>query len=415
MPRKKTDGLPDGLPRGARTLPSGRISIQFRCTHKGVKGRWSQNTILTDEPASYGTREEAWAGYFKVRAYLDKQVDREQTVRGFWERWLDVDDPRWGLKARPERGEHARYIYASRTRAFVEVYGDREMASLREPDIERYAESPAYALSHMKVISTFLRDAMQANLLDANPAAKFTKQAVKALNRHREENRLPVPSVAQVDAALTHMRRHMDVYPRSFYGWYLTGVRTGMRGAEIDAMQFEYVDLSEQLYSVRHQLHYRTNTLAWPKWVHRLDDIRSVWLPDDVLFEIRHQRRERMAMDGWDRDFIWLNTQFGPWRHNPREKWWHKQVGGTSLREICGGVPLYNATRHHWASTMLNVHHANLYVTSQAFGHKDGGQLMLDRYVPRALRAAALEVGRIQTAAREQQAQTEPINLEARR
>jgi integrase len=396
MPRKPK------LPDGARVLPSGRITFQIRTTLKGEDVRVSQRTILPSEPASYATPEEAIEGYARVQAYLKLRVDRDVTVRGFWERWLDEDDARWGLRARPKRTTNARYAYANMTRAFVEEYGDRPMASIEEVDIRRFQRLPEYALSQMKIIAMFLRDAERDGLRKGNPAQELAKEAQDALVTHRDAHKPPAPTLAQVEEALRHMRRHLDRYPRSFYGWFLCGCRTGMRGAELDGMQFEYVD--GELYHVRWQLHHREQTLTLPKWVRKPEDCRYVFLPPDVREEIRHQRRERMKLDGWGEDYIWLNTLFGPWRHEPRDKWWSKVVGGRSLREICGGVPLYNATRHHWASHMLNHTTADLFQTSVAFGHKDGGRLMMDRYVTKDRRSAAVAAGQAQMAAAAQMA-----------
>jgi integrase len=196
------------------------------------------------------------------------------------------------------------------------------------------------------------------------------------------------------------MRRHLDVYPRGLYGWLLTGARTGMRGGELDGMTFDGV--SDDIYDIRHQLHYRSNELEPPKWGSR----RTVWLPPEVVAEIRHQRRDRMAMD-WQEPYIWLNTEGGPWRHDARDKWWAKRVGGTSLRQICGGVPIYNATRHHWASHTLNVVGMQPFQVAALFGHKDGGTVLIERYVDVDYEAAARAVQRAY--------QSQPVDLDVER
>jgi integrase len=374
MPRRKAIEPPPG----SRYTSAGRITITIPCVVKGEATRLSQNKILPSEPRSYATAEEAHEGYQRVLAYLEQRVDRDQTVRGFWERWLDHDDARWGLLAKPKRGIDTRIIYESRTTAFVKMFEDRPMASLTDADVLAYQRSPHYAASQMVVISTFLRDAAQDKLRIGNPAKQIAKEAGDALRWRREQHRPKAPSLAQIEQALRHMKLHLDVYPRSLYGWFLTGARTGMRGGELDGMCFEYVDGDQ--YAVRYQLHYRTNELCLPKWVHVERDCRKVYLPADVLAEIREQRRERMAND-WQEPYIWLNTEGGPWRHDARDKWWAKQVAGTSLRQICGDVPIYNATRHHWASHAVNVAGMSPYDASRLFGHKDGGKLIIERYV----------------------------------
>jgi hypothetical protein len=364
-------------PPGARQTSSGRWTITFWVTEDGAKIRRSGNKILPSEPKTYATLEAAWEGYRRIADYLAQQVDREKTVRGFWERWLDEDDPRWGIKAKPRRGRETRVVYASRTRAFVERYGDRPMASLVEADVLAYQRTPEYRASQMVAVSTLLRDAERDHLRIGNPAREITREAGEAMREAREDNRVDAPSRAQVDAARAHMRRHADVYPRSLYGWFLTGTRTGMRCGEIDGMYFEFVNGTR--YTVRHQLHPRSNDLRRPKWVRREKDIREVLLPEEVLAEIRYQR----AQHGAESPFIWLNTFGEPWRHDARDKWWAKRVGGKSLRQICGGVSIYTATRHHWASHAVNVLGVSTYVASILFGHKDGGALITARYADR--------------------------------
>jgi integrase len=362
-------------PPGARQTSSGRWTVTIR---DNECERRSHSKILPSLPKTFATVEEAWEGYNAVQAYLKLQVDHEQTVQGFADRWLDEDDPRWGIAAKPQRGPETRVVYASRVRDFAAMYATRPMASITDADVLAYQRSSHYAASQMRVISTFLRDAASDKLRVGDPAAQITKEAVDALAWRRTMHKPKAPSLAQVEAALAHMRRHLDVYPRGLYGWFLSGVRTGMRGAELDGMEFEHVEGDR--YLVRWQLHGRFNERRLPKWVRDPSKCRKVFLPEDVIAEIRYQRRERMALD-WQEPWIWLNTEGGPWRHDARDKWWDKQVGGTSLRQICGGVPIYNATRHHWASHALNVVGLAPYQAALLFGHRDGGKTLIERYV----------------------------------
>jgi integrase len=393
MARKKVERKP---PTGSRTTSAGRITITIPVTIGGRERRLSQNKILPSEPRSYATVDEAWEGYNRVQAYLKQEVDRELTVAGFRDRWLDEDDVRWGMVAKPKRGRDARYTYASATRGFAKMFGERPMASITETDILAYQRSAHYAPSQMVVISTLLRDAERDKLRIGNPAREIAREAGDSLRTLRERDKPVAPSLAQVNAALDHMRAHLDVYPRSLYGWLLTGARTGLRGGELDGMEFAYV--KGDRYDVQRQLHYRTNMLDIPK--HR--SFRKVYLPPEVLEEIEHQRAQGMAGR-----FIWTNTQFEPWRHDARDQWWSKVVGGTSLRQICGDVPIYNATRHHWASWAVNIAGFSPYQASVLMGHKDGGKIMIERYVTKDLDAAVDAAAQIYA--------QQPIDLAAER
>ena len=362
------------MPPGARRTTAGRITVTIPCEIGGKLMRLSQNKILPSEPRSYGTIDEAWDGLGRVREYLAQEIDRAATVGGFWDRWTNEDDRQWGANGTecPDRSRHAIYTYASKTRAFKEEYKGRALASICEADIRDWTQHADYSPSGMTALGTFLRDAATAGLrAGTNPATEAAKKAEKYLAKMRDKNKIDPPKLPQIDTLLAHL--WCPEYPRSLYGWFLTGTRTGMRGAEIDGMQFRYVD--GDVYQIDWQLHERTGVLDRPKH----DSTRPVGLDDEVLAEIAYQRELR---DAGPDDFIWLNTQREPWRHNSRDKWWRKKVRGTSLLEIAGGgdVTMYLATRHHWASWAVNDGGLTPFQASIAFGHSDGGRLISETY-----------------------------------
>jgi integrase len=365
MPRKKREQAP---PPGARETSKGRWSITFPPNHQGQ--RLSQAKILPNEPRSYDGIDAAWKGFHRVNAYLKQQVDHSLTLAGFSERWLDEKDARWGVKAKRKRGTETRVVYASRIAAFVRMFGTRPIASLTEADIIAYQHSPGYRQSQMTVISTLLRDAERDRLRIGNPAREIAKEAEEALREYRKDNRPKAPKLDAIEALL--LRLQDAVFPRSLYGWFLTGARTGMRGGEIDGMQFEYLDMDTGVYDIQWQLHGRSNTLERPK--HK--SMRKVYLPDEVMAEIATRPRYGST------DYIWLNTQHMPWRHDARDKWWTwDKDGGPTLISLVDGVSMYNATRHHWASWAVNEGGLTPYQASLLFGHKDGGKLIIERYV----------------------------------
>lgn len=370
------------LGKHMRWTPGGNISLQFT-----VEGeRLPQRAILPDEPASYTTVKDAQAGVERVLKHLSLEVDRQATVSGFYARWSDVDDKQWGAYGTecPNRSEHSIYTYASALRPFVEMHTEHPIASLNDNDIRAYTQSAVYAPSQMTRIHTFLEDAETAGLrAGVNPAAKYARNAERFLRGARERNEVDPPKLPEIDELLAHLSN--PAYPRSLYGWFLTGSRTGMRGGELDGMQFEYVDFDACVYQIEWQLHARTGVLDRPKH----NSMRPVFLDDDVMAEI-----ERMHRQGNSTEWIWTNTEGNPWRHTARNKWWQKTADDRRAVAIVGGATMYNATRHHWASWAVNEGGMTPYQASILYGHSDGGKLISDTYAKPDEKAAIAAVKR---------------------
>ena len=381
MPRKSQRSLPPG---GRKNPSSGNITLMFRVDEGGATRRLSQNKVKPDEPRSYADVDEAWDGYNRVLAFIAANIDRAATVGGFFERWSDEDDPEFGAGGieTPRRSKHSVYTYASHARAFVSVYAERTLASLNEKDIKAWTSNIAYRPSAMPAIRTFLKDATTAGLrVGENPATGYTKKAQAKLSKARED-RPPVPTLEQSRDMLAFLEA--KAYPLSLYGWFLTGVRTGMRGSEIDGMQLRYLDRKTGVYQIEWQLHPRTRELDEPKHGSR----RAVWLPPEVMAIIDELHpRDEVRVDP-RADYIWTNTYGLPWDDGSRGKWWEKEIAGTSLREIAGGVTMYNATRHYWATRAVNYGDMPLFKVATLFGHSDGGRLIAKTYARRDSEAA---------------------------
>jgi len=384
--RKAKPKLPDDV----RQLDSGKYGLQFRVDGRRLSG----HAILRTVPRSFDTLDEALEARKRVRDFLASTSDRHTTVRGFWERWTDPDDPRWGVK-HSKRREDTYTIYASRTRAFVDAYGDRQIAAITPADVIRYRATGAD--SQLPTISLFFKDAIKDGLLAVNPAADAGREAKSNANKRRELEReeRETPSRAVVDEMLT--RATAPGYPRSFYGWLLTGVRTGLRGGELDGMQWEYLD--GDVYRVRKQLHYRSGKLTAPKH----NSFREILLPADVMAEIDAARERSIGSP-----FIWTNSFGDPWRGDARERWWHWCVdGGPTLRSIVGGATMYQATRHHWADYALNTLLMPVPMIAKLYGHRDGGTTLLAHYASPDNDRAIAELRRAHAA--------QPSDLSARR
>jgi integrase len=375
------------MPPGARRTSSGRITITMR-DRDGV--RRSHSKIKTDEPETYLTPEEAAEGYERVKAFLASDIDYVQTVAGFHRIWSDVDDPEWGAEGTRCRNRNAPGIISlgKKLKPFVDEFGTMAVAAVTDQHLTAWERRAKVAPTLWPVILTFFNDAAKAGMRAKgdNPVGERAANAKARMDKKRTARRKEegYASKAEVDAMLTHLK--MPRYPRSFYGWTLTGVRTGMRCCEIDGMEYEYLDGDR--YYIQWQLHDVSNELAVPKHGSR----RWITLTDDVLAEIERQRQTTGAQA--DGRYIWTNTLGNPWRESARCDWWDERVAGTSARELVGGRTIYEATRHHWASRVVNEGIMPLELAAELYGHKDKGATLRKFYVGEPERDALLDAMR---------------------
>jgi integrase len=364
------------LPPGARSTGGG-ITLQIPDVNDGGR-RKSQNKIDGREPRSYATPDEAWAGYLRVKAFMAERQHAGQTLRGFWLEWSDPDHPYWGTLGK--RSEQSVLSYKTRTRRFVDMYGERLMHTITEDDVIAYL-SAGGVHSSLRAIATMFHDAQSRGLVTAHPAQTVAARSEALMRRRRAALSGVVPSEDQINAMLERARG--EAYPRTLYGWLLTGVRTGMRGGEIDGMEWD--QLKGNRYEIRLQFNAALRKMAEPKHGSR----RSLLLPSDVMAEIERQRERA---DG--SPFIWSSERgYRNWTHDGRDHWWTwASDGGPSLRQLVGGVTMYRATRHYWASWALNVAGLSPYQAALLYGHSDGGKLLTETYAKpdheRAMQAA---------------------------
>jgi integrase len=382
-----------GLPPGSRYTSSGRITITIPFVEGGERKRLSQNKIDPREPKSYGTPEEAMAGYLRVKAYLAERSPETATVGAFYAEWSDTDHYYWGIDGVKGRSEQTLAGYAARVHAFAEHFSDRPLATITLADVEAWLEGggPAYTLA---TISTMFHDAVTRRLIPTHPFAQLANDVENSLRKQRADRRDDPPKRALIDAMLTRAQ----ALPLGLYGWVLTGVRTGMRGGELDGMEWKY--LHGNRYEIRWQWNARLQKMTGPKH----GSTRDLLLPPDVMDVIERIRAERVS----DR-YIFTNTQGGHWTHSPRMKWWEWcKDGEPSLRQIVGGATIYQATRHYWASWAVNEAGMSPYQAALLYGHKDGGKLITEVY-------ARPDHERAMQSALDAWERTQPVDLNAER
>ncbi|GMV42219.1 MAG: hypothetical protein AMXMBFR64_39350 [Myxococcales bacterium] len=168
---------------------------------------------------------------------------------GFAKMWLDLH-----VKVNCSPATQERYEGILRVHA-VPYFGDREIASIRALDIEKFkAESlkalvpntgkplgPKSVNEHLCVISSMFKSGVDWGYLLENPARK-----VKRL-------KVPPPKLAAYDAEQT--RAFLETAKRlepELYPLFVTGFRTGLRLGELFALEWGHIDfLKRQIHVVQ--------------------------------------------------------------------------------------------------------------------------------------------------------------------
>lgn len=363
-----------GLPTGGRRTSSGRITITVRVVVDGKITRLSHSKVLPSEPVTYATEKEAHEGYDRVMAHIASRAANGETLADFWKKWTDGEH--WWNVGRTESTVIA---YESRTRAFVQRYGNRPLLSFTADQLDDYMTAGGL-LSHVGAISRMFQDATKRRLIPFNPMAPAAAEASHTIRKITKAKQIenPPPSVEQIETMLARLKA--PGFPASLYGWFLVGAETGMRGGEIDGMEWSQLD--GNVYWVKRQWNAKTGKLGPCK--HGSE--RKLKLNPRVMAEIEKMR-------GNFSKYIWTDSDREHWTHGTRAYWWEwTGDGGPSPRELCGGVTMYNSTRHHWASRALNIMGLSPYQASLLYGHNDGGRLIVDTYAngdhERAMNAA---------------------------
>jgi integrase len=367
------------LPPGARQTSPGRISITIRLKlDDGTFTRLAHSKVKSDEPKFYATPDEAWAGYLRIQEYQKQAAAHGETLKGFWAKWSDPDH-HWNLS----RTDSTVMAYTARTKGFVNFrnYGDIPLSAFTERHLDAYMEDGGGLLSHIGAISRIFHDAVRRGRIATNPLARAAAEAAKLIAKQAKEKRVenPPPSVDQIEQMLARLKA--PDYPDSLYGWFLTGAETGMRGGEIDGMEWEH--LNGNVYWIKRQWNAKENKLTKCK----AGSERRLILNPRVMAEIDKMR-------GNCSRYIWADSNRAHWTHNTRAYWWTwSGDGGPTLRQLVQGATMYNATRHHWASRAVNIMGLTPYQASLLYGHSDGGKLITDTYAnpdhERAMREAA--------------------------
>ena len=292
----------------------------------------------------------------KSDLYLPLHVGDAITLAKYADAWLA--QARLSLKR-----STALFYEANLQRHVLPALGPRLVSDLRRADCRALVAT--CRLKGLKVttvagiartLSTILTQAVEDELLPANPALRLGRH----LRRADEPEREPDPFSRDDASALVEVCRAR--YP-DWLPWLLTGLRTGLRLSELLALQWGDVNWRESFVVVRRSL--VRGEMTTPKNHQR----RSVDLSRQLRAELRLWRRRQRA--------AWL--QHG----QPFPEWLFPSVSGSALDEANARKAYYRVLdaaglhrrgphqmRHTFASLLLQQGAPITYV-SQQLGHKD--------------------------------------------
>lgn len=369
---------------GARILPSGQVSLIVWVEENDQRVRRSQRSVDPREPKSYpNDRRTVADARDRIDAFLARKLKAGTTVKGFWEEWTDPEHHRYAYKrnGRGKRKLQTIITNKRRTQKFVDAYPDIDLLAIDKRFIDRFMREHDVKAANLAGLDVMFSDALDAGLITDHPCHDLAQRYEQEGRERRENTRPPVPTIEQMTELLDYAS-HAPI-PRSLWAWLMVGSDTGARGGELDAFKLRYLDLSNGCYRIEE---------SYSEIVDEFDDPktragkRTIGLSENslaVLEEMSFQARRVGS------PFLFIANTGEHWTHGLRRYWWERfcPVRGRTLRELAGGVSIYNATRHYWATQMLNVWMPesptpiSMLDVAEHFGHTDGGRLMLKTYV----------------------------------
>jgi integrase len=331
----------------ANQLPSGRWRGRVR--HPKHGRQVSPSTIIGG-PTTYASRREAERAEDRARDQLLGAAARGTTVREWWTEW--TTSPLW---KRPS--ESTNLHYAERTRAFVERYGDRPIASVTHADIADWLKGGAKVGTADK-LRTMFGDAMRHEagaLVATNPFSGLR------LRRTRGRKDVQPPDVATVARMLAAAD---ELTPPSFAAYLLTACYSAARPGELDALMLTDLDFMAETIDIERQWSAKLAAVAPPKHGSR----RVIAMTEPV--------RKRLSRLPRESEWVFTTIRGNHYVPSTRAHHWNRVRCAVGL----GNTSLYLATRHFYAWYAFNVLELPDHVIALQLGHTDGGGLVRRLY-----------------------------------
>lgn len=328
-------------------LPSGRWRAQV---HDPAVGHNVSVSRVLGGPGTFRTKGEAKAAREDARRRLTDALTRDVTVGAWRATWST--DPLW---ARPKASTNLHN--AERVKAFCDAH---ETLPLRLVDDEtvrgwlaggrRSGQVPA-----LRALFSDAASAKAGRLIERNPWAGL------GITKGRGRADVEPPTVEMVEELVACACR--VAFP-AFAAWLQVGAYTGLRTGELDALEWDAVDLAEHRVRVRQQWSPKSKTFTAPK------NGRARWA---ILTP-----PAREALLALPRDGRYCFRPLLRGEHlTPSSRAYHWKA----IRVAAGyDGDLYLATRHFAGSYMVNVLGLDSEDVAIALGHTDGGELVRRLY-----------------------------------
>jgi integrase len=301
-------------------------------------------------PKTYPTRRQAERAEDQARDALLGIAERGVTVRGFWEDWTSSS-----LWARPSESTNQHNL--ERTRAFVEHYGDRPLATIDSAVVAEWLRGGANigTVPSLRAMFADARRPQAGMLVDRNPFAGL------GLHRSKGRKEIQPPDQAQTAAMLAAAD---ELTPPSFASYLLTACWSAARPGELDALRWSDLDFMAETICIERQWNTKVRKLTPPKHGSR----RTIAMTEPV--------RERLLVLPRESEWVFTTVRRHHYTPSTRNHHWNRVRSSVGL----GNVSLYLATRHFYGWYAMNVLELPPHVIALQLGHTDGGRLVRELY-----------------------------------
>lgn len=297
------------------------------------------------------------AHFAPVAATLDGD-----TVSAYLDAWIKAKAPE--LKASTLRG-YEKVI----NRYWVPTIGKDRLSDLRRPRIKEVCAgldvTNKTLANAQSVLRAALDDAVENELLDANPLANWTYAKAGAV---QEDDDIDPFTAAEQRAILDGLEGHAKHLVQ-------TALWTGMRTSELVALEWRDVDFEAGLIRVRRIRTQQSKVAEPPKTKAGRRDIK-------MLPPARQALQTQYELTG-HQDVVFFNPAYGePWTGDQaiRKTMWQPALERAKVR-----YRYPYQTRHTYASMMLSAGEHPMWVAQQ-MGHADWGVIrkVYGRFMPEA-------------------------------
>ena len=301
-------------------------------------------------PRSYRTQAERDDAQRQARAVL-LEPNAHLTVRDWWETWTTSDAYGAARGRSPETIAHNR----ERTRAFVDVYGDRLMRTIDRNVAHEW-------ITDMRRLWTV--PALRAMFNDAERAGKITHPPFNKLGlaKRTRVNR-QLPSRADIDRMLSLAD---ELTPPSFAAYLFTTAWQGIRPGESDALRWDRLDFDAGTMMIDQQWSAKGARFKEPKH----GSTRKLPIVPIVAQLLTELPRES--------EFVFTNLRGTHYTPSSRVHHWNRVRCTLGL----GGMELYLATRHFFVTYAIEQLGLSVDDIGWYCGHRGGGgRIVRDHYL----------------------------------